>query len=56
PEEHYYRKLSAFSSRLTTLYLLDTIYLTYFSSDYDNYLKKKEEYYHHLHQYFKSEH
>lgn len=47
-EEHHYRKISSFATRLSILYLLDVLYAIYFQADYEQNLNKKFLYYHHL--------
>lgn len=46
PYENHYKKISAFSTRISILYILDILYTCYFSLDYDTNLKKKLNYYH----------
>lgn len=47
-EEHHYRKISSFATRLSILYLLDVLYAIYFQADYEQNLNKKFLYYHRL--------
>ncbi len=44
-QEHRYKKVSSFSSKLSLLYILDALYSCYFELDYDNNLKRKLGYY-----------
>ena len=39
--EDHYQKVSSFSTRMTLLYILDTLYSLYFSQNYEVFLKKK---------------
>lgn len=50
PYENHYKKISSYSTRLSTLYILDVIYTCYFELDYQKNLDKKMEYYHYLSQ------
>lgn len=43
--ENHYKKISSFSTRLSTLYILDVLYTCYFKLDYDENIKKKLAYY-----------
>ena len=45
PYENHYNKISSFSTRLSLLYILDTLYTCYFETDYDGNIKKKIQYY-----------
>ena len=45
PKESYYDKISSFSTRLSVLYLLDSIYTCYFELDYEKNVKYKREKY-----------
>lgn len=47
-EEHHYRKISSFATRLSILYILDVLYAVYFQTDYEENLNKKFLYYHRL--------
>ncbi len=46
--ENHYKKISSFSTRLSLLYILDTLYTCYFELDYHNNVEKKENFYHKL--------
>ena len=46
--ENHYNKISSFSTRLSLLYILDSIYTCYFELDYESNVKKKLGYYNHL--------
>ena len=39
--ENHYNKISSFSTRITLLYILDTIYANYFKMDYERNINKK---------------
>ncbi|MEG0365273.1 MAG: MurR/RpiR family transcriptional regulator [Coprobacillus sp.] len=43
--EDHYNKISSFSTRLSLLYILDSIYTCYFKLDYDKNIKNKLTYY-----------
>lgn len=43
--EHHSDKISSFSTRFSLLYLLDLLYTAYFNLDYDENIRKKNEYY-----------
>lgn len=43
--ENHYRKISSFSTRLSLLYILDTLYTCCFELNYDENIKKKDQYY-----------
>lgn len=43
--ENHYHKLSSFSTRLSLLYILDVLFLCFFSKDYETNLKNKLTYY-----------
>lgn len=43
--EHHYQKISSFSTRLSLLFLLDTLYTCYFQLDYEKHKQKKLAYY-----------
>ncbi|MEG0275699.1 MAG: MurR/RpiR family transcriptional regulator [Coprobacillus sp.] len=43
--EDHYNKISSFSTRLSLLYILDSIYTCYFKLDYDKNIKNKLSYY-----------
>ncbi len=43
--EHQYKKISAFSTRLSLLYILDSLYSCYFELDYSNNLERKISFY-----------
>lgn len=45
PYENHYNKISSFSTRLSLLYILDSIYTCYFELDYKNNLEKKIKHY-----------
>ena len=45
PYENHYNKISSFSTRLSILYILDTLYTCYFQKEYDSNIQKKLEYY-----------
>lgn len=47
-DEHHYRKISSFATRLSILYILDVLYAVYFQTDYEENLNKKFLYYHRL--------
>lgn len=44
-QENHYNKISSFATRLSLLYILDSIYTCYFELDYANNVKKKLGYY-----------
>lgn len=46
PYENHYHKISSFSTRLSLLYILDSLYTCYFELDYDKNIEKKLNYYH----------
>lgn len=39
--ENHYNKISSFSTRMTLLYILDTLYANYFKMDYENNINRK---------------
>ncbi len=43
--ENHYHKISSYSTRLSTLYILDVLYTCYFKLDYDENMKRKLYYY-----------
>lgn len=45
PYEDHYKKISSFSTRMTLLYILDSLYTCYFELDYDSNIKKKLAHY-----------
>lgn len=47
--ENHYQKISSFSTRMTLLYILDTLYSLYFSTHYEEHLKRKIESYEKIH-------
>ncbi len=46
--ENHYKKISSFSTRLSLLYILDTLYTSYFELDYQKNLDRKLYYYENL--------
>lgn len=46
--EHHYRKISSFATRMSLLYTLDVLYAIYFQTSYEENLDKKFLYYHRL--------
>ena len=47
-DEHHSNKISSFSTRMTLLYILDTLYTCYYMRDYEENNKKKIRYYHRM--------
>ena len=45
PYEDHYKKISSFATRLTLLYILDSIYTCYFETNYDKNIEKKIQHY-----------
>lgn len=45
PYEDHYKKISSFSTRLTLLYILDSLYTCYFETEYDKNIDKKIKHY-----------
>ena len=43
--EDHYNKISSFSTRMSLLYILDSLYTCYFKLDYDRNIKNKLTYY-----------
>lgn len=52
--ENHYQKISSFSTRLTLLYILDTLYSIYFRTHYKHYLDKKISTYEKIHKHLNS--
>ncbi|WP_305151254.1 MurR/RpiR family transcriptional regulator [uncultured Dubosiella sp.] len=46
--EHHYRKISSFATRMSLLYTLDVLYAIYFQTSYEENLDKKFLFYHRL--------
>lgn len=47
--ENHYQKISSFSTRMTLLYILDTLYSIYFRLQYDELLNRKLTTYEKIH-------
>ena len=45
PYENHYKKISSFATRLTLLYILDSLYTCYFELDYNKNIENKLEHY-----------
>ena len=44
-KENHYKKMSSYSTRLSLLFVLDTLYTAYFKRHYEENIEKKTEYY-----------